>query len=255
MNLIKHLYHRYPEILLSLTGAMVFLLNLDLLFVNIMEARNFITAREMLEFNNWIFTTMNEVPRYQKPPLPTWLTAISAAVFGKENVYAYRLLTALASIFLVLMVYRIQLKLSIQKSLAFGSSIILATSFYIFFAGREGQWDIFTHSFMAGSIYFLLQLLTSGRSTYRAALLARFIFGSLYYEQRSCVFIRPFSSVCSKLWSYLQILPPAQIMEAFTFVYFNRNCNRSMVDDNCYLLRSCRIYKDCRGRERSLVQL
>ena len=67
----------YFPLLIGL-GSLIFLSNLDALFVNIMEARNFITAREMLTHDNWIFTTMNELPRYEKPPLPTWLTAISA---------------------------------------------------------------------------------------------------------------------------------------------------------------------------------
>lgn len=42
--------------------------------VSIMEARNFITAREMITDGNWLLTTMNGLPRYEKPPLPTWLT-------------------------------------------------------------------------------------------------------------------------------------------------------------------------------------
>ena len=35
-----------------------------------MEARNFIVAREMLTEGNWLLTTMNDVPRYEKPPFP-----------------------------------------------------------------------------------------------------------------------------------------------------------------------------------------
>lgn len=178
MNVLKHLYHKHPEVLLLIIGILVFLLNLDALFVNIMEARNFITAREMLEFDNWIFTTMNEMPRYQKPPLPTWLTAISAAILGEDNSFSYRFPAALASIFLTIMLFKIQLTVNIHKILAFGSSIILATSFYVFFAGREGQWDIFTHSFMAGSIYFLLQLLDPRGNSYSAALWAGLFLGA-----------------------------------------------------------------------------
>lgn len=56
----------------------MFIFNLDVLDVTIMEARNFITAREMTLDGNWLLTTMNGEPRYQKPPLPTWLAAISS---------------------------------------------------------------------------------------------------------------------------------------------------------------------------------
>src|SRR5680860_1572494 len=73
-----------------------------------MEARNFITAREMLTHNNWIFTTMNELPRYEKPPLPTWLTAISAWLFGIQNLFAYRLPAALSALMLFLIFYKLQ---------------------------------------------------------------------------------------------------------------------------------------------------
>ena len=49
----------------------IFISNLDVIYVNIMEARNFVTAREMLYKGNWLLTTMNDFPRYEKPPLPT----------------------------------------------------------------------------------------------------------------------------------------------------------------------------------------
>ena len=64
---------------------------LDVLEVTIMEARNFISAREMLTDGHWILTTMNGEARYQKPPLPTWLTALSASIFGIKNIWGLRL--------------------------------------------------------------------------------------------------------------------------------------------------------------------
>ena len=69
------LLKNYPLILLCLFIAIMLLPNLDSMQVTIMEARTSITAREMVTDNNWLLTTMNGVPRYQKPPLPTWITA------------------------------------------------------------------------------------------------------------------------------------------------------------------------------------
>src|SRR5690606_27816531 len=80
---------------LSLVCVLVFFVNLEAIFVNIMEARNFITAREMIEGGNWIFTTLNDMPRYQKPPLPTWLTAFSGMVFGLDSLWGLRLPAAI----------------------------------------------------------------------------------------------------------------------------------------------------------------
>ncbi|RKS45096.1 4-amino-4-deoxy-L-arabinose transferase-like glycosyltransferase [Gillisia mitskevichiae] len=178
MNILKKIYHNYPVPLLLLLGILVFITNLDVLMVNIMEARNFISAREMLTHNNWIFTTMNEAARYEKPPFPTWLTAISAYLFGIESLFAYRLPAAITSIFLLIIFYKLQLLLVIKKNVAFISSLILMTSFYIVFSGRDGQWDIFTHAFMMGCIYFLIRTLNSNNKKYSYALLAGLFFGA-----------------------------------------------------------------------------
>ncbi len=72
-------------IALALVSLAIFFPHLDVVEVNIMEARNFITAREMLDYGNWIQTTMNLEPRYEKPPLPTWLTALSGSIFGMKS--------------------------------------------------------------------------------------------------------------------------------------------------------------------------
>ena len=164
-------------LLLLLTCVSIFFVNLDALYVNIMEARNFITAREMLYDGNWILTTINGEARYQKPPLPTWLTAFSASIFGLKSLIALRLPAALTSLLLVFYSYKISLKINQNKTYAFISSLILATSFYIVFAGRNGQWDIFTHAFMMACIYQLYLLFTNENKNYQYALIAALFFG------------------------------------------------------------------------------
>ncbi len=66
-------------LILALICLAIFFPHLKIAEVNIMEARNFITAREMLQYDNWLHTTMNLLPRYEKPPLPTWLTALAGS--------------------------------------------------------------------------------------------------------------------------------------------------------------------------------
>jgi len=143
----KHLFF------LLLASVVIFTSHLDITFVDIMESRNFVTAREMLRNGNWIHTTMNLEPRYEKPPLPTWMTAASAYVFGLDSISGLRLPAALMAIFLVFTSYFFGIKLLKDRDQAFYGALILATSFYIVFAGRNGQWDIFAHSFMFFSIY------------------------------------------------------------------------------------------------------
>lgn len=163
--------------LLLLICVAIFFVNLGSLPVNIMEARNFITAREMLTDSNWILTTFNGHPRYQKPPLPTWLTAFSAAIFGIKTIWALRLPAAIISLILVLCSYSFAVRLTANKHYAFISSLIMATSFYIVASARNGQWDIFTHSFMILCIYQLFLLFTQEKNHYQHALLAGVFFG------------------------------------------------------------------------------
>ncbi len=66
---------------LLLTSFTIFFVNLDALYVNIMGARNFITAREMLQDGNWILTTLNGEARYQKPPFTYLVNSIFSSPF------------------------------------------------------------------------------------------------------------------------------------------------------------------------------
>lgn len=149
-----------PLTVLLLSCIPLFLINLGELAINIMEARNFITAREMLVDDNWLLTTINGEPRYQKPPLPTWLTAFSAALFGFKA-WAMRLPAALSAMMLLTYGFKLHSDLTKNSRLTFWGGAVLITSFYIVFSARNGQWDIFTHAFMMGAIYYIHKLFTS----------------------------------------------------------------------------------------------
>lgn len=176
--------NKYHIPLLFLACLLLFFTHLDVLYENIMEARNFNTAREMVNHNNWVLTTMNGEARYEKPPLPTWLAAISGAVFGLDTIWALRLPSALITTFLVVFFYRFVDHIGRNKELAFNAALILASSFYILFAGRNGTWDIFAHAFMLAGIYYLFRFfapfLPAGNETeklYTNAILSGFLIG------------------------------------------------------------------------------
>ncbi|PHQ28358.1 MAG: hypothetical protein COA80_03475 [Leeuwenhoekiella sp.] len=169
---------KYYPVLLVAVCLLLFFPHLDVLYANIMEARNFNTAREMLHFNNWVFTTMNGEARYEKPPLPTWLAAFSAAVFGLTKLWALRLPSALITTVLVLFSYTLSRKrLCLTAKQSLYAALILATSFYVLFAGRNGTWDIFAHSFMLGGIYFLFAFFTETNRRYKNAILTGIFIG------------------------------------------------------------------------------
>ncbi len=178
---------KYILILLAVCLA-IFFSHLGLIYVNIMEARNFITAREMLQYNNWLHTTMNLEPRYEKPPLPTWLTAISASVFGIKNLFGLRLPAALSVTFLIFTSYFFSIKLLNNKKQAFKNALILATSFYIIFSGRNGQWDIFAHAFMLFAIYMLYLLFESEKINWKNYLLAGLFLGFSFMSKEPVSF-------------------------------------------------------------------
>ena len=170
-------------LLLILTCIAIFFVHLDALFVNIIEARNFVSAREMLHDGNWLLTTLNAEPRYQKPPLPTWLTAFSGAIFGLKSLVALRLPAAILALITVLLSYKISLKLSENKTYAFISALVLATSFYVVASGRDGQWDIFTHGFMMVCIYQLYLFFTQDEKKYQHVLIAAVFFGCSFMSK------------------------------------------------------------------------
>lgn len=174
---------KYPIAIIILVCIGIFLFNLDVIYVNIMEARNFISAREMLLNENWLLPTMNDVARYEKPPLPTWLTALSAYLFGVHNLWALRLPAALICIVLILAYYKLVIEFFKKKNLAFYTALILATSFYIIFSGRNGQWDIFAHGFMVLSIFFLLRILHQSNKRVLYALGSGVFFGCAFLSK------------------------------------------------------------------------
>jgi 4-amino-4-deoxy-L-arabinose transferase-like glycosyltransferase len=153
------------------------LVNLAVPEVTIMEARNFITAREMIQDDNWILTTMNGEPRYQKPPLPTWLTALSGLLFGINSLFALRLPAALMVAILGVLAYFLSRKLNLTKQQSLISGLLLITSFYVFAIINEAPWDIFTHGFMLTGLYFLFQFFTSPKVVWKAVIFSGIFIG------------------------------------------------------------------------------
>jgi len=154
---MNKIFEKYPLALMSGVVLLMLLVHLKVPDITIMEARNFIAAREMVQDNHWILTTINGEARYQKPPLPTWLTAISGIIFGINNVFALRLPAALMVLFSGICIYFLSLKLNLPQKQSLHNSLILVTSFYIFAIIIEAPWDIFAHGFMLAGLYFLFR--------------------------------------------------------------------------------------------------
>ena len=168
---------KYPLLSLTIIVLAMLLIHLDVPNITIMEARNFISSREMIQDNHWILTTMNGEPRYQKPPLPTWLTAISGLLFGVNSLFALRLPAAIMVLFSGFICYYFSLKLSLSKNHSFRNSLILVTSFYVVGILNEAPWDIFAHGFIFAGIYYLFTFFEDDFANWKKALLAAVFFG------------------------------------------------------------------------------
>lgn len=145
--------------------------------VSIMEARNFITAREMLNDGHWLLTTMNGLPRYQKPPLPTWFSAISGLLFGLKP-WALRLPAVLCIGLIGTVTFYLSKTLIKNTQHSLVNALIVVTSFYVVGIIIEAPWDIYTHGFMLASIYFLFKFLNSSSTSYRYILWAACFLGA-----------------------------------------------------------------------------
>ena len=146
--------YRWHLPLLLLVFCCSFFINNGAIFADIMESRNIITAREMVYDHNWLVPTMNGELRLEKPPLPTWIAAITEMI-SPDNLPLQRAMAGFAAVMLVLFFYKFATKLTDNRTYALVSSLVLCTSYNIILMGRTATWDIYCHAFMMGAIYYL----------------------------------------------------------------------------------------------------
>lgn len=142
-------------LIILLVMIFTFIVNNNVLDTNIMESRNLTTAREILGKGNWLQPTMNGELRLEKPPLPTWISAVTMFLFGQDNMVLLRLPAALAGILMIFFLFNLTREISDDADLPFIAAATAATSFYIFFMARDVSWDIYCHSFMIGAIWLI----------------------------------------------------------------------------------------------------
>jgi len=96
---------------------------------------------------------------------------------GMQNMFWLRLPVVLVTLLLVYFFYRLAKELQLKNNHPFHAGLILITSFYIFFSGRDNQWDMYTHAFMVASIFYLLRVFNQTSLHFTTILAAGVFFG------------------------------------------------------------------------------
>lgn len=177
MSMIIRCIEKRPLISVVFLIGLMLLPYLHLVPVSIMEARNFITAREMVTDGNWLLTTMNGMPRYEKPPLPTWLSAIAGHLGGLDNLWAMRLPSVMMIMVISVVVFFFSKALKLSLWLCGINSFITATSFYVTAIIFEAPWDIYTHGFMLIALLHLYYFFNEEKHSLKNILLAGILGG------------------------------------------------------------------------------
>lgn len=165
--------------LATLLGATLFS-HREVLGVDIMEARNLITAREMIDTGQWFLPTMFGEPRLAKPPLPTWFTAV--AMLGGNagldtDLAVNRIPSALAGLFLAVSLFGLTRFWTRSTEAAAWTTAFLATSYMFVLMARRNSWDIYCHAFMLAAIWALAVIADSPAPRKRLAVVAGVLLG------------------------------------------------------------------------------
>lgn len=147
---LKYNYRKLKIFFTVLVCLATFFVNNQVLVPDIMESRNIITAREMVYDGNWLIPTMNGELRLEKPPLPTWLTAV-AEIVSPDNLALQRSMAGFAALLLVLYFWKFSWR--ILRMDPFVPTLLLCTCYNVILMGRTASWDIYCHAFMMGGIY------------------------------------------------------------------------------------------------------
>lgn len=145
---------KYSLIILILS-IVSFFSNLWVKDADLMEARNFIAAREMVESGNWLIPTLNGNLRFEKPPLPTWITAGIMKLFhNTTDEFLLRIPVAIISVILIFLIYYFVKTLTEKSLYSFIAAFISLTTFMLIKIGNENSWDMYSYVFAFGAVVF-----------------------------------------------------------------------------------------------------
>lgn len=106
------------------------------------ETVHCLNVREMLATHDWVIPTYGGRPWLERPPLPHWITALPASLFGAgEQVWTYRLGSHLAGILCVLMTAWMG-AVWFGRNMGLLCGAVLATMFEFYLYSTNSESDI-----------------------------------------------------------------------------------------------------------------
>jgi len=108
------------------------------------------TAREMIQFNDYLSPRIYNEYWFDKPPMYYWLVAGAMHVFG-DGEFAARFPAALMAFLTVIMLYCSITRLFNERA-GFWSALVLATSVQFFYLGKAAVTDTTLLFFLTGSL-------------------------------------------------------------------------------------------------------
>lgn len=133
-----------------------FFVNNSAIPTDIMESRNIVTAREMVDDSNWLVPTMNGELRLEKPPLPTWIAAV-VEYLCPQSLSAQRLAAGVMGVVWTFFLFLLVKFFTRDIDFSLLTMMVFLTMYQVVLMGRTATWDIYCHAFMMGAIYFLVR--------------------------------------------------------------------------------------------------
>ncbi|MEN8179582.1 MAG: glycosyltransferase family 39 protein [Pseudomonadota bacterium] len=146
-----HLSLSQLRILLLLTIVVSFYFNIHAIPLFDLDEGAFSEAtREMLINGDFISTTLDGQPRYDKPILIYWLQAVSVTLFG-TNEFAFRLPSALAATFWTLTIFLFLRRIRDEQT-GLAAAIITASAFEVSVMASAATADALLNLFITSSM-------------------------------------------------------------------------------------------------------
>jgi 4-amino-4-deoxy-L-arabinose transferase-like glycosyltransferase len=132
---------------------------------------------EMFQRGDFLSTTLNGAPRYDKPILVYWLQAAAVALLGPGE-WAFRLPSALCGALWAWLTYLFARKHYGEERALF-AAVLLATSLGVYIIGRAATADALLNLLLAASMFAAWQHLATGRRRWLYATHAAIALGVL----------------------------------------------------------------------------